>query len=441
MKRQIITQLKNWKNNCQRKPLLLKGARQIGKTYSLLEFARDEFYNYHYLNFEEKSKLKNIFADELDPKKLIQKISFELGQTINSKTDLLILDEIQECPRALTSLKYFCEDLPELAICAAGSLLGVRLNDVSFPVGKINHLEMYPLNFGEFIDALGKPLLSEALKAGIETISFAHEQLWNLLKIYFITGGLPEVVKIFVEHQENHFEALNLVRVRQKEIINDYIGDMAKHCGKENAMHLQRLWTNVAQQLSQTQDGSAAKFKFKGAIPEKNRYSRLISTIDWLEAAGLIIKVPIIQQAIAPLKAYSKENIFKLFIFDVGILGALIDLEPKTILAYDYGTYKGFFAENFIAQEFLTKFTSYKQYYAWQQNRLDIEFVIDLDGEIYPIEVKSGTVTKSQSLYIFAKKYQHKYLSLMSAQKPNLKLDQELQKYPLYLASRFPWEF
>ena len=441
MKRQIIAQLTEWKNKNQRKPLLLKGARQIGKTYSLLEFAKDEFCNYHYLNFEENPKLKDIFVDDLDPKKILQKISFEIGHKIDSATDLLILDEIQECPRALTSLKYFCEDLPEQAICAAGSLLGVRLNDVSFPVGKVDHLEMYPLNFFEFVDALNKPLLSEALRSDIETISFAHEQLWNLLKIYFITGGLPEVVQIFVNHQENHFEALNLVRTRQKEIINDYIGDMAKHSGKENAMHLQRLWANIAQQLSQTQDGSTARFKFKGAIPEKNRYSRLISTIDWLEAAGLIIKVPIITQAISPLKAYSKENIFKLFIFDVGILGALIDLEPKTILNYDYGTYKGFFAENFVAQDFLTKFTSYKQYYAWQQNRLDIEFIIDIDGEIYPIEVKSGTVTKSQSLYIFAKKYQHKYLALMSAQKPNLKAGQELQKYPLYLASRFPWEF
>lgn len=441
MKRHILAQLQEWKQKPGRKPLLLKGARQIGKTYSLLEFGKQEFSHYHYLNFEEKPKLKDIFAEDLSPSKLIQKISFELGHKINSKTDLIILDEIQECPQALTSLKYFCEELPEQAICAAGSLLGVRLNDVSFPVGKIDHLEMYPLNFFEFIDALGKPLLSEAIRADLETIDLAHEQLWQELKNYFITGGLPEVVRTFVSKQDNLFQALQQSRYRQKEIIGDYIGDMAKHCGKENAMHLQRLWSNVAEQLSQTQDGSAAKFKFKGPIPGKNRYSRLISTIDWLEAAGLIIKVPIIDQAISPLKAYSKESFFKLFVFDVGILGALVDLEPKTILDYDYGTYKGFFAENFVAQEFLTKFTSHKKFYAWQQNRLDIEFVMDIDGEIYPIEVKSGKVTKSQSLKIFAEKYQHKYLTLMSAQAPNLKLENKLQKYPLYLAGRFPWGF
>lgn len=442
MERLILKELKAWKEKKDRKPLLLKGARQIGKTYALHQFGQNEFEAFHYINFEEKPRLSKIFSEDLSPDQIIQRISLELQKKINTKNDLLILDEIQECPQALTSLKYFSEKLPELAICAAGSLLGVRMADISFPVGKIDHLEMYPLSFYEFLKALDKPLLVEIFdnaRNNPQLIEPAHEQLWQLLKFYFITGGLPEAVKTFIEYQENQYEAFTKTRSRQKEIINDYLADMAKHSGKENSMHLQRLWTNVAEQLSQTQNDSANKFKFKGAIPEKNRYSRLISTIDWLEAAGLIIKIPIVEKAELPLQAYTKPNSFKLFVFDLGILGALVDLDPNTILAYDYGTYKGFFAENFVAQEFLAKFTSHKKFYAWQQNRLEVEFLIDLQGELYPIEVKSGTVTKSRSLQIFAQHYKHKYLTIMSAQKPNVKPKNHLQKYPLYFASEFPY--
>lgn len=213
---------------------------------------------------------------------------------------------------------------------------------------------------------------------------------------------------------------------------------MSKHAGKENAVHLQKLWNNVATQLSAVQDGNVTKFKFKSAIPEKDRYSRLISTIDWLEAAGLIIKIPVLDNISIPLKANIKASSFKLFIFDIGILGAMMDLSPKSIFDYDYGTYKGFFAENFVAQELRKTLSSRKTIVAWHENQKELEFVLDLDGEIIPIEVKSGKVTKSKSIYLFREKYKNKINTILSAQNLNIDTRTNVYKIPLYLTSELP---
>lgn len=440
MKRDILDRLLEWKQKSSRKPLIIQGARQIGKTYSLLEFAVKNFPNYIYINFEKQKELKEIFDHNLDPKIIIQKISISLEKPI-SKNDLIIFDEIQECPRALTCLKYFCEEMPEQALISAGSLLGVKLNELSYPVGKVDHLEMYPMNFKEFLQALEKNILIEALEIGLTKLEIypeLHNKLWELLKFYFITGGLPEPILEYIKHQDQSIIAFQKVRDKQQDIISDYLSDMAKHAGKENAVHLQKLWNNIAEQLSQSQNESAAKFKFKSAIPEKNRFSRLISTIDWLEAAGLIIKIPILSNISLPLKANLQESSFKLFIFDIGMLGALIDLAPKTIYEYEYGTYKGFFAENFVAQELRQSLTNRKPVFAWHEGQKELEFVLDLDGEIVPIEVKSGKVVKSKSIYLFREKYKNKINTILSAQNLNIDTRTNVYKIPLYLTSNLP---
>lgn len=438
MKRDILAKLQEWKQKAKRKPLILQGARQIGKTYSLIDFAKNNFAHYTYINFEEQKELRTIFDDNINPQTIIQRLSISLEHNI-SEQDLIIFDEVQECPRALTSLKYFCEQKPNQAVISAGSLLGVKLNELSYPVGKVDHIEMYPMNFTEFLQALNKNILLEALEEGISQEQIypeLHQKLWNLVKLYFITGGLPEVVLEFIKHQDQLATAFEQVRYKQQDLITDYLGDMAKHAGKENAVHLQRLWNNIGEQLSQSQTANANKFKFKSAIPEKNRYSRLISSIDWLEAAGLIIKIPILDHIALPLKSNLKASSFKLFVFDIGLLGAMIDLAPKTIYDYDYGTYKGFFAENYVAQALVQSLCNNKPIFSWQEAQKELEFVLDLDGEITPIEVKAGQVTKAKSIYLFREQYHNKINTIVSGQNLNIDHRTNVYKIPLYLAGR-----
>ncbi|MCK4609051.1 MAG: ATP-binding protein, partial [Gammaproteobacteria bacterium] len=410
MKRLFIKKLIEWKDAEIRKPLIVKGIRQSGKTYSITAFGKNHFPNMHYINFEKDGRFAKIFEADFNPIRIIDELSFALDTAINITTDLLFFDEIQACPKALTSLKYFQEDMPELALCSAGSLLGVHLSTESFPVGKVDLLKVSPMSFEEFLMALDDNksiefLCNISIQSTIPEI--IHTHIWQQLKLYFIVGGLPEVVQTFKNNQTNLYTALELVRKKQTELILAYNADMAKHSGKVNAMHLDRLWKAIPAQLAREQDGSATKFKFKGIIPGINRYSRLAGAIDWLEAAGLVIKTHIVNSGNLPFAAYSKENAFKLYVADVGLLGALSELTPQTILAYDYGTYKGYFAENFIAQEF--QCSGVANLYSWQEGRYEIEFLRDIQGQVIPIEVKSGWVTKTHSLNIFAEKYKSSY--------------------------------
>ena len=376
MKREIMPKLQHMASSKGRKPSLLNGARQVGKTTILEAFGQANFANTHYLNFEENFSIHQIFATDLSPQKIIQQLEFYLNSSINVSDDLLLLDEIQACPKALTSLKYFCEKLPELAVCAAGSLLGVQLNESSFPVGKVDILHLYPMNFNEFLMALDDQrslaVLNE-LTANSQIPNIIHDHLWQLLKIYFIIGGLPEVVSIYLQNKENLLQAMQEVRDKQNILITAYYADFAKHSGKINSMHINRVWRSIPEQLARTQDGNSTRYKFKGVIPGVSRYSGFVGPIDWLDAAGLIIKVPICYSGQLPLSAYTKENIFKLYCFDVGILGALSNLPPAAIMEYDYGTYKGYFAENFVAQELLAKNT---QLYSWMEGAAEVNFYI-----------------------------------------------------------------
>ncbi|MBS0654359.1 MAG: ATP-binding protein, partial [Verrucomicrobia bacterium] len=355
---------------------------------------------------------------------------------IDIERDLVIFDEIQACPRALTSLKYFQEKMPRLAICAAGSLLGVYLAPVSFPVGKVDILHLYPMSFEEFLlareDHKSLLVLRDANHLPIPHLAHAH--LWQQLKEYFIVGGLPEVVKTFIKHKDNTFVAFQKVREVQKNLITSYLGDIAKHAGSVNAMHIARIFESIPSQLARSQDGSASKYVFKGAVPGIDRYSKLVGAFDWLEKAGLIIKVPIAHSGQLPFSAYSEENVFKLYLFDVGLLGAMSKITPSMIHDYDYGSYKGFFAENYLAQAFLVN--GQLSLYSWQEKTAEVEFLFEQGGHAIPIEVKSGWVTQAKSVKIFVEKYHSPYYIIFSA-KP-LSAREHVQRYPLYLADQFP---
>ncbi|NIM18356.1 MAG: AAA family ATPase [Candidatus Aminicenantes bacterium] len=439
MKRNITEKLKAWKEKKNRHPLILKGVRQAGKTYILKEFGQTFFPHYHYVNFEEDKQAGKIFQQDLNPKRILDELSFYLDSAIDIKNDLVIFDEIQSCPPALTSLKYFSEKLPQLALCSAGSLLGLYFGLSSFPVGNVDFLEMYPMSFEEFLSGIEETRSYDYLKncrLDTQIPEIVHSRLWELLKVYFITGGLPEVVTIYHENKHDLYKALQLVRDKQNTLILGYEADMAKHSGKQNSMHINRLWRNIPSQLAREQNGSAPKFKFKDVIPGVKGYERLSGIIDWLMTAGLIIKAHIIDKALPPLSAFKEENAFKLYFFDVGILGAVSQLSPKTILDYDYGTYQGYFAENVAAQEFIC--SGIDELFCWREVTSEVEFLREIEGNVFPIEIKSGWVTKAKSLNVFAQKYSPEYRIVMSARNLKINVERKIHYYPLYLASRFP---
>ncbi|MBI5274613.1 MAG: ATP-binding protein [Chlamydiales bacterium] len=438
VQRKMMGRLLKWKKEPNRKPLLLKGVRQVGKTHLLKEFGRLHFSQFHYFNFEKEPGLAKIFEPDLIPERILRDLSFHLNRSINVGEDLVIFDEIQELPKALTSLKYFQEDSPELHLCGAGSLLGLHLNQGSFPVGKVTFETLRPLSFEEFLMAnhdKALPLI-QTITSKSKLSEIVHEHLWDQLKRYFIVGGLPEAVATYCANQDNLFEAFSRVRKKQEDLLNTYYADIAKHSGKVNAMHIDRVFRSVPAQLQQVQDGSSARFKFKGVVPGITHYDRLAGAIDWLEATGLIIKVHIVNTGHLPFKGYAKENFFKLLAFDVGILGSMSDLSPKLILDYDYGSYKGYFAENFIAQELLA--SGRDHLFSWQENQAEIEFLVEIDGKAIPIEVKSGSSTKAKSLKVFSEKYTPPYQVIFSGKPLNNTHGMGIHYYPLYLAGCFP---
>ena len=444
MKRYIEGKLIEWRLKPKRQPLILLGARQVGKTYTLKQFAKENFKRYHYVNCEkERGSIAEVFAPDLDPQKIIDRLSLELNVPIEND-ELIILDEIQAVPNALTALKYFYEEMPGLPIIAAGSLLGLRLNEESFPVGKVDYLHMYPFTFFEFLEGIGDKLLLDNLFKELEyknkpLSNLVHDKLWEKLKIYFVVGGLPVAINTYKETKGSAFERYTEVRNVQEKLIDSYFDDISKHSGKENAMQIERLWRNIPNQLAREQDGSSSRFRFKGIIPGIKSYSNLVGIIDWLGAAKLIIKVNIVDQARTPLSAFTKENCFKLFCFDVGLLGAMSGLQPKEILGYDYGEYKGYFAENFVAQEMQAKNFKNNRLYSWSEARAELEFIINSDKYgIIPIEVKSGFNTQAKSLKSYQDRYQPEFGLILSALNFVFDARKKTYRYPLYLASLVP---
>jgi hypothetical protein len=435
MKRTVTESLNDWKSSANRKPLILRGARQVGKTYILKEFGGVAFPRCHYVNFEKDEKLGRIFEQDLKPGRILDELQFYLDQPIDRRRDLVIFDEIQRSPKALTSLKYFSEEMPEMALCAAGSLLGVTLQPDSFPVGKVQFLDMYPLSFAEFLDGAGKERLAELIRKHDLTQPFpetAHEQLWGLWKHYLVVGGLPNAVNHYRERQDNLYEAVQVIRKAQRDLFEAYLADMAKHSGKTNALHIEKLWRNVPAQLARSQSGSAGKFKLREGITGIRGYERLSAPLDWLEGANLLIRAPIIDAVGIPLSGYVKENRFKLYFFDVGLLGAASGIAPATLLNYDFGSYQGYVAENFVAQEL--RAAGDKTLYCWQGRTAEVEFLLEREGEIVPVEVKSGWVTQSKSLKVYIERYRPLRAYILSANNISRR---NINRYlPLYAAGR-----
>jgi len=436
MKRCIETALEQWRAKPQRKPLVVLGARQVGKTFALEQFGRRSFSASHIINFEQNPRFGDVFKGSLEPDRILQELALVQGRPIDASTDFVFFDEIQECPRALTALKYFAEQMPTLAICAAGSLLGVHLSDVSYPVGKVEELKMMPMTFEEFLLAGPDPALAthfQKLSATNLPSEAVHGVLWREFTIYLAVGGMPEVVAAFQALRSDLWCACEEARKIQERLTTNHLADMAKHCGKQNAMHLERLWQNIPAQLSRDQSGSAPKFAFKEAIPGLRGYERMVGVIDWLQSAGLVLRHPIVNSGHLPFAAHAKENFFKLFVFDTGLLGALSRLPMANILRQDYGSYKGYYAENFVAQEFHALGW---QTACWREGQAEVEFLCEHEGRAIPVEVKSGQVTQSKSLASFQSKYQPPLAFLLSGKAPRGQVSTTKRHLPLYMASK-----
>ena len=433
MKRRITQALLQWKNSSNRKPLLLRGARQVGKTYSLLDFGKTSFPHCHYVNFEQDERVRTLFEKDLDPARILGELQFYLDISIDKQSELVIFDEIQHCPRALISLKYFCEQMPELALCAAGSLLGVYLADESFPVGKVTLLDLYPMSFEEFLEGVGNQRLVELLRSHVFSHALpqaAHDRLWDLWKRYLIVGGLPEVVALYRVEMEDQYKAIKDVRGVQHDLLETYMADIAKHSGKINALHIERLWRNVTHQLARSQDGSAPKFRFKDAVPGLRGYERMASPLSWLEKACLILRTSLVERAETPLSGFAQANRFKQYFFDVGLLGAFSDIDPSRFLNYDFKTYKGYVAENFVARELCSSGVS--ALYCWVGRTAEVEFLLETADGIIPLEVKAGTITQSKSLRVYEERYKPRKSIVLSAR--NIESRGPRLHIPVYLA-------
>lgn len=435
MKRDFSSDLLAWKNSAGRKPLVVRGARQVGKTYSLKEFARSQFRAFHYLNFEEDPRLADIFEGSLEPGRVLDEMRFRLNRNIDAGRDLIILDEVQRCGRALTSLKYFCEEMPEAAICAAGSLLGVTLSADSFPVGKVTFLDLHPMSFVEFLEGIGEELAASLHRGHDPRMPYprsGHERLWELWKQYLVVGGLPAAVVAFAHDRTNLFEATRRARDVQRDLVRAYLADIAKHGGKVNALHIERVWQSVPAQLARAHDGSAPKFKFRDVVPGIRGYARLAGPIDWLQAAGLVLRTSMIEAPSIPLSGFAYENRFKLYLFDIGMLGALADIPPAILLRYGFGSYQGWVAENAVAQALHT--AGVRNLYCWTGRTSEVEFVVQAGAGVVPIEVKSGATTRSKSLGVYEQKYSPPLAVVLSAR--NSSRSPGRMRMPLYAAAR-----
>lgn len=435
MRREILKKLEIWANRSDRRPLILKGARQVGKTFIVTEFGKTHFEKCHVFNFEENKEIRAIFEKNLDPKRIIEELSYAKQTPITIQKDLVFFDEIQECPKALTSLKYFCENMPELSLISAGSLLGIKLSEESFPVGKVEFLHLYPMNFREFLLANDSPMLVDAYdQAFLEKPipDMAHQQLWRELLNYYVTGGMPQAVATYMAKKSDKVTAFTEVRTVQKVLVDSYSKDFAKHSGKTNSIHIVSVFENIPMQLSAQVDASTKRYHFNHVIPGKRSFAQLQGPIDWLENAGLVIKVHVCNRAEIPLKAFCKNNLFKLFIFDIGLLGAMLNLPIKSILEQDFGITKGYLAESFVAQEFLA--SGNDELYSWTERNSEIEFLAVMAGAIVPVEVKAGHRTQAKSLHQFMIKYSPQTAIKLSAS-PFSKSGRIIN-LPLYLAGK-----
>lgn len=394
MERSIYSSLKKWKESPTRKPLILQGARQVGKTYILKEFGAREYSEVVYINCDDNNDMQNMFVD-YDVDRIIRSLSAISGVSIKPSTTLLILDEIQEVERGLASLKYFCEKAPEYHVAVAGSLLGITLHEgTSFPVGKVDMLYMYPMDFEEFLLAMGKEQLVELLRSNSWTaLTPLRGMLTELLRQYYFVGGMPEAVKAYVERGD-----IWEVRSIHSKIIDAYRNDMSKHAPKQQVQRINMVWNSIPSQLARDNK----KFIY-GALRKGARANEFEIAIQWLVDSGLVHKVHRITKPVVPLKFYEDMSSFKLFLLDCGLLGALSETPPEQILIGDnvFEEYKGAFTENYVLQQLKSLPRTFVYYYSNDNSTLEIDFVVQHDTHIIPIEVKAEENLRAKSLRQF----------------------------------------
>jgi uncharacterized protein len=335
----------------------------------------------------------------------------------------------------LTALKYFYEKYPEAYLCASGSLLGIGLSEQNFPVGKVQREWLLPMSFFEFLDALEEEALRHALQAAAQTRTAIsrpiHEKTFALFREYLVCGGLPEVVETYIGLRETRVSAFQAARALQKELIESYLDDIAKHSGKLKAVRIAGVFRSIPEQLARESSG-IRKFVFKDVLPGKSTYDELEAPIEWLLQAGLVRRVPICRAVRQPLAAYAEKNAFMLYLFDGGILGAMLDMDSSVLYQYDFGQFKGFLAENAVLNELVCG--GVDPIYTWREGAAEVEFLVSHQGAPVPIEVKAGINTKAKSMRVFRQKYSPERAVLLTAQGANQQ-DDGLLHAPLYLAS------
>lgn len=424
MQRFAMKKLESWKNDKERKPLVIMGARQVGKTWLMKEFGKTHYEKVAYVSFYNNEVMKRVFEQDYDIRRIVSAINIEVGFTISANDTLIIFDEIQNAPKAFESLKYFNEDAPEYHIMVAGSLLGVALHEgVSYPVGKVTTLNLYPLNFREFLHAVGESGLINALDTKDYTLidSFAEKFIYHL-KNYFYVGGMPEAVNKFINN--NDYLA---AREIQKEIVLQYKGDFGKHISSNELPRINMVWDSIPMQLAKENK----KFFF-GKIKKGGRSSEFEKAIQWLIDSGLVYRVHKVNEPHIPLSAYKELSFFKLFFVDIGLLGAMSDLDLHSVIEGNrlFVEFKGALTEQYVLQQIISD-TEYKPYYYGTESAtFEQDFLIQKGMDAVPIEVKAETNVRSQSLKAFYDKFHPKHsvrLSLL-----NYKEQEWMVNIPLY---------
>ena len=400
MYRAILEDLKEWKDRPSRKPLLLTGVRQCGKTYIVEEFARENFKSYVRVNFEESEKLSAIFDYDFDVRRIVSELELNCRTKIVPGETCVFFDEIQECPRAITSLKYFCENMSELHLICAGSLLGVAIKkqQISFPVGKVNRLELHPMDFGEFVLAKGRDDLIRVFgnwPADREIPDLYSVPMKKLLKEFYVVGGMPEAVKTWVETG-----SIEDVEEVLSGILKDYADDFSKHAPEEEVVKMRWIWDSIPVQLAREN----RKFMFSH-VREGKRAADLEDALQWLVDAGLVVKLHLVENPELPLSGFADKSYFKVYLCDVGLLRVKSKVDAETVLdeAPSYIRFKGAFTENYVLNELVA---SGKEPYFWHSgNTAEIDFIYEDKGNVVPVEVKSAENTQAKSYKLFCQKY------------------------------------
>ena len=424
MYRIAIEKLYKWKNSKRRKPLIIEGARQVGKTWLMKEFGKQAYADTVYINFDSNSRMADLFSADLDTDRLIMGLELYAGRKINPDNTLLIFDEVQEVPRALASLKYFYENAPQYHIVCAGSLLGIALHQgTSFPVGKVDFLKLYPLSFSEFLMATGNERFAELLKnQDYEMITSFKQTYIDALKHYYFVGGMPEAVQSFAESKD-----FNEVRAIQKRILAAYEQDFSKHAPNEIVPKIRMLWNSIPSQLARENK----KFIY-GLVREGGRAREYETAIMWLSDCGLVHKVSRVNAAGIPLKAYEDLKAFKLFIVDVGLLGCMTGLRQRTLLDGDdlFVEFKGALTEQYVCQQLKTIEDLGIYYYTNDRGSCEIDFVVDTGEQIVPIEVKAETNLRAKSLKTYRERFEPEFSVRTSM--ADYKKEDWLLNLPLY---------